>query len=250
MARQVEAARRFPDGYRMLSAQASVAGFQGQLMLLRELVAQYESEVAANTGLKGSAAVAWSNVAQVAALYGDAAAARSIAQHAIGIEHDFTTEMNSAFALAFVGDDKQARALIDAAAARPEASNEDSQRGLKALRATVRMARHEPGFLEDMPSPRDAHDMGEICLLGLANLEAGNSDAAAERFKQVVDWQEPSTSSLYALAPLYYGRALVKLERMDEARQAYQRFFDTFKLADTNLPILTAAKREFSRLTP
>jgi hypothetical protein len=31
MARQVEAARRFPDGYRIITSQASVALYQGQL---------------------------------------------------------------------------------------------------------------------------------------------------------------------------------------------------------------------------
>ena len=55
---------------------------------------------------------------------------------------------------------------------------------------------------------------------------------------------------LYALSPLYYGRALAKLGKTDESRAAYDRFFETFKNADASLPVLVAAKREYSRLKP
>jgi hypothetical protein len=51
-----------------------------------------------------------------------------------------------------------------------------------------------------------------------------------------------------ALAPLFYGRALVKLGRTDEARKGYEQFFDNWKSADPGLPILMSARLEYTKL--
>ena len=51
-----------------------------------------------------------------------------------------------------------------------------------------------------------------------------------------------------ALAPLFYGRALVKLGRTDEARKGYEQFFDNWKSADPGLPILVSARLEYTKL--
>jgi hypothetical protein len=63
-----------------------------------------------------------------------------------------------------------------------------------------------------------------------------------------MDWKRSTTSPLYAVAPLYYGRALAKLGKIDDSRKAYGRFFEHFKNADGTLPVLAAAKKEFVRL--
>jgi tetratricopeptide (TPR) repeat protein len=92
--------------------------------------------------------------------------------------------------------------------------------------------------------------MGGIFLAGVCQLETGSVDAAAARFKQIVDWKRPSTSAIYAVSPLYYGRALAKLGRIDESRAAYQKFLAAFRNADSALPIVVAAKKELARLKP
>ena len=51
-----------------------------------------------------------------------------------------------------------------------------------------------------------------------------------------------------ALVPLFYGRALVKLGRTDEARNAYKQFFDSWKTPDPELPILMSARLEYKKL--
>jgi tetratricopeptide (TPR) repeat protein len=248
MNRQLEAARRMPDRFRLLQSQISIALFQGQLMLAKELTAQYASEVTSRTGFKGSASSTWSNVAQVAALFGDAPAARAAVRTALDIDTGIATRLNSAFALAAIDDAAQARTLLDEVARSPQASPEDVQRGITVVRGIL--AWRGGAGVDAVPPPKDDTDMGGIFVVGMCNLDAGSAEVAADRFRQVMDWQRPTISALYAIAPLYYGRALTKLGRIDEARAGYDRFFTAFKNADTSLPILAAARREYGKLKP
>jgi len=53
---------------------------------------------------------------------------------------------------------------------------------------------------------------------------------------------------LHVEAPLYYGRALAKLGKIDESRKAYERFLESWKNADAGLPLLVAARKEYAAL--
>lgn len=53
---------------------------------------------------------------------------------------------------------------------------------------------------------------------------------------------------LGALARLGLARAYVLQRRTADARSAYGQFFTLWKDADVNIPILTQAKAEFSKL--
>jgi serine/threonine protein kinase/tetratricopeptide (TPR) repeat protein len=248
MTAQLDAAHRLSDGFQIIPTQVTLALFQGQLMLAKELTAQYASEVTSRTGLKGSAATLWSTVAQVAAIYLDAPAARASVRTALDIDRTVTTELNTAFALAVIGDVAQARTLAAAAAREPDAATEDAQRGLKLVNGIITW--RSGGGIDAIPPPKDDDDMGGIFTLAVCNLDSGSPEVAAQKFKQVMDWKRPTTSSLHGVAPLYYGRALAKLGRIDESRQAYDRFFERFKNADASLPVLLAAKQEYRRLKP
>src|SRR5262249_9372820 len=131
MSTHLEAARRLPDGFLIIESQVGLALFQGQLMLAKELTAQFASEMTSRTGLKASAATLWSSLARLAAIYGDRASARASTETALAIDRNVATELNSAFALAAIGDLAQARALTAAAARESGASSDDAQRGLK-----------------------------------------------------------------------------------------------------------------------
>ena len=45
------------------------------------------------------------------------------------------------------------------------------------------------------------------------------------------------------------ARAQVELGKKDEARKNYQKFFDLWKDADPDVPVLVTARDEFARLT-
>jgi eukaryotic-like serine/threonine-protein kinase len=250
MARQVEAARRFPDGFRIITSQVSRALYQGQLERAKELTAQFASESTAKTGLKGLAANMWSSVAQSAAAYGDAASARDGVRKSQDLERNVGTLLNGAFTLAVIKDVAQARKMADAARERPEASIEEVEIGLRLCDALIALRQGHRGAIDAMPVPKKDDtdgEMGLIFTIGVANLEQGNAEIAAQRFKQIIDWRTPAISALATLAPLYYGRALTKLGKTDESRKAYEQFFELMKNADANLPVLVTARMEYAR---
>jgi eukaryotic-like serine/threonine-protein kinase len=53
-----------------------------------------------------------------------------------------------------------------------------------------------------------------------------------------------------SLAKLQLGRAYAMCDEPSEARSAYQEFFELWKDADPDIPILREAKAEYARLKP
>ena len=250
MARQVEASNRFPDAFRMINPQISVASFRGQLARVHELAERFESESASKTGLKGSAAQMWCNVAQGDALMGDTGAARASARRGLTIERSINTLLNSAFAYAVIGDTAEAQRAVDEAKGLPLASSDDAQRGFRLIDAVIKMRRGDRAALDALPPPKGDNDTGDRFTAGVVNLSFGNAEAAERQFKQILDRRAPSLSMNRAQAPLYYGRALAKLGKIDESRKAYEQFLDEMKNADAGLPIVATARREYAALKP
>jgi eukaryotic-like serine/threonine-protein kinase len=56
-------------------------------------------------------------------------------------------------------------------------------------------------------------------------------------------------STLYPLSELGIGRAYAMLGRKAESRKAYEEFFELWKDADKDLPIILKARKEFQALT-
>jgi tetratricopeptide (TPR) repeat protein len=198
-------------------------------------------------GLKGAAAGSWSNLAQSAAAFGDAATARESVRKSLELERSVGTLLGGAFALVIVGDVAEGRRMADAVRQMPEASHDRVQQDLRLIDGVIAVRRGDRGAVGAMPNPKDDNDQGLIFSVGVANLEQGSAETAAQRFKQIIDRKVPSMSPLTAIAPLYYGRALAKLGKADESRNAYDQFFELWKNADAKLPILAAAKQEYAR---
>src|SRR5262245_17465821 len=248
MARQVEAARRFPDGFRIVTAQISIALYSGQLARARDLAQEYAQESVSKTGLKGSAAQVWTNGGQSAAAYGDAAVARASIKSSFDLERNLGTLLQNAYCLAILGDAAGAQTLSAEASKLPGASNEEVQRGFAFINALTRLKKNDLGGFDAMPAPKDDNETGLIYHLGVAHFEHNQLGAAAGEFKRLIDRRSKSTSPLQPLAHLYYGRTLVRMGKSAEGRTAYDQFFTLWKNADATLPILVDAKREYARL--
>ena len=226
-----------------------MAACRGQLTRARDLARQFETEASATGGLKGAATLTWSSFAQFSAQVGQAAQARAEIRHALELNRNVNTVANAAITMVLLGDLPEARRMIDEAKRDlPPTSSDEIGRAFATLDALYRLRAGDKSAVDAVPPPRDERDIGERATLGLANLELGNAEAAAARFKEILDDKRPSVSTDVALAPLYYGRALAKLGRADEARAAYERFFTNWKNADADLPLLVSAKQEYSRL--
>jgi len=88
-----------------------------------------------------------------------------------------------------------------------------------------------------------------IYVRGQAYLSAGDGKMAEAAFQKLLD--EPGKTKgvlLGALAQLGRARAYLKAGRKSEARDAYRSFFDLWKGADSDLPILHEANRELSAI--
>jgi len=249
MSRQVEAARRFTDGsVRMLSTQISLALYEGRLARAGELATLYATDVGSTLGLKGSAASVWGNVAQSAAVFGDTNTARAAIRSALDLERNIGSVLNGAIASAVFGDAQTARKLLDEVVKMPGSANDDAQRGIKFCDALIRWRQGDKAAFDALPVPTAANDTGATFMSGVVQLADGRAEAAAARFKEILDRKQLTIHPLKPLAALYYGRALVKMGRVDEGRQAYEQFFENWKKADANLPLLVDAKTEYARL--
>jgi len=246
MARQAEAIRRFPDAARLLQTQVTLACFEGRLKDARELAAKYAADVT-SAGLRGSAAATWANVSQAAAIFGDAAATRASIRASLDLNRNAATLLNNAFASAVIGDTASARALMDESLKLPGGSSEDAQQGIKLIGGVLRMRAGDKTVADEMPVAKTDSETGLLFAHGVAELDRGRPDAAAPYFKKVAD-QKFSLTSLKYVSWLYYGRALARMGRNDEGRKAYDQFFDGWKKADADLPILVAAKKEYASL--
>jgi eukaryotic-like serine/threonine-protein kinase len=249
MARQAEAARRFPDGFRFLQSETGVAMYRGQMARAREVAAQFESESISKTGLKGLAANLWGAVAQASAEFGDADRARIETRRALDLDRNINTLFNAAAAMVLVGDVTEAQKMLDAARGAVPAMSDELDRVFVFLDAVIRVRRGDRAAVDQIPPPTDPDDITRRFAIGVANLRMGSAEVAAARFKEIKDRRRPAMSTQFATAPLYYGRALAKLGRIDEARKAYEQFFENWKSADANLPIVVAAKDEYSKLS-
>jgi eukaryotic-like serine/threonine-protein kinase len=249
MSHQLEAARRFSDGsVRMLTTQLGLALYEGRLARAQELAAQYALEAGSTLGLKGSAASAWSNVAQSAAAFGDTQSARAAVRNSLNLERNLGSVLNSAIATVVSGDAQAARKLLDEAARMPGAANDDAQRGFKFADGLIRWRQGDKGAADALPVPTDASDTGATFMLGVVQLANGRAEDAAARFKQILDRKQLTIHPLKSIAALYYGRALVKMGKVEEGRQSYEQFFEEWKKADAALPVLVEAKKEYARL--
>jgi hypothetical protein len=75
-----------------------------------------------------------------------------------------------------------------------------------------------------------------------------NGKEAAAEFQKFIDHRGVALNSpLRALALLQLGRAYALQADTDRSRAKYQEFFELWRDADVDIPILTIAKSEYSK---
>jgi len=89
---------------------------------------------------------------------------------------------------------------------------------------------------------------------GQAYHALGRYQEAAGEYERIVSYRRLLTFStsmfpeLYPLAHVRLARARAMSGDAAGARQSYEKFFDLWKNADTDIPILIAARREYAKL--
>jgi serine/threonine protein kinase/tetratricopeptide (TPR) repeat protein len=86
-------------------------------------------------------------------------------------------------------------------------------------------------------------------LRGLMELRAGRGAAAAAHFQRIIDRPYiAATSPVHALAHVHQARAHVLAGDAAKAAKAYEQFFEIWKDADPDVPLLLEARAEYARL--
>jgi DNA-binding winged helix-turn-helix (wHTH) protein/Tfp pilus assembly protein PilF len=157
-----------------------------------------------------------------------------------------------AFLQASTGDTASAQRFVAASSSLTEKNTFHIYCDLPLVRAQLALQAHKPADAVQLLEPARPYQLRNFSVPNLraqAETEAGMLDAAAEDYRLILGNQGVDPiSPLYPLAHLRLARVLVLQKKTDEARQQYQAFFDAWKDADSGLPLLQAAKREFARL--
>src|SRR5262249_16471131 len=91
--------------------------------------------------------------------------------------------------------------------------------------------------------------LAPIYLRGLAYLLNGRGHEAAKEFQRVLDHRGVDPfSPFHAVAPVALARAHAMTGDVVASLQAYERFFEAWADADSDVPVMLEAREEHSRL--
>jgi tetratricopeptide (TPR) repeat protein len=121
------------------------------------------------------------------------------------------------------------------------------------LKALVALHHHDPQAAIALLAPARPYELAlpeVIDVRAKAYLMAKQGEKAQAEYQKLIDHpavEAPTMPKTY-LAHLGLARAYALEGRRDDSRKEYETFFDLWKDADTNLPILHQARSEYSQL--
>jgi eukaryotic-like serine/threonine-protein kinase len=256
MREQVDALAGKPDEHWALLWQGRAASFSGRL---REAEDFYR-RAAALTAPQSPERAAWmaEEFALRAAACGlceqvKSARAKPPAPQRINLQSYVPATAARALALALCGEAARAAALADEMARDNPQSTLARAVWLPVIRAAVELQRGHPAQAVELVSAANVHERAAMFwpayLRGQARLRLKAGAEAAAEFRKILDhrgWDV--TSPLYPLAQLGLARAAALAGDEAGSREARQKFLESWKDADSELPVLTAARKEAAGL--
>jgi predicted Zn-dependent protease len=123
---------------------------------------------------------------------------------------------------------------------------------LPRLHAALAMQRGKPLDAVTALEPALPYELADYTVLmqrAEAYLQAGQPDMAVHDYQKVlVNRGVDPVSALYPLAHLGLARAYVLGNNNVHSRNEYEKFFDSWKDADSDVPVLKQAHLEYARL--
>ncbi len=248
---QVEAMRGRRDEANLLPARTFAAGYRGRMRESAELMAQWR-RAAEQDGRLESTTESYIGLAIDEALAGwrDRALAR-VAE--LQREKRLTGEDadERLILAAIIGDRALARTAFPQAIAGVVETSDQRAADERLLRALHALADGDPEEATRLLTPVTyvPRFTPHVSTWAVAQRRLGNHQAAVE----ALEWLEESPSLVrMGVMPAYVlvelGRARVALGQGDAAREAYDRFFELWKGADQDVPLLVEAKKEYQKL--
>jgi serine/threonine protein kinase/tetratricopeptide (TPR) repeat protein len=242
-----------------LSAEADTAAFGGELRKARELSRQAVAS-AMHVEEKETAADYEAQAALREALIGNSAAGQERAAAALQLSDGRDVQFLAALALAVAGDATRGQALANGFTKRfPEDTIVQVNYLPSLLGQLAVLHRDGPKAIELLqPSARyELGTQGAAVIIALypvwvraeAYRISGEGSEAAREFQKILDHRGlVQNEPIGALAHLGLARAYALQGETAKARIAYQDFFALWRDADQDIPILIAAKSEYSKL--
>jgi eukaryotic-like serine/threonine-protein kinase len=234
-----------PEEYLSIGLQAADRNVHGQRRDSSRLY-QRAAETALRRGFRDIASEFEEADARADALSGDCKTA-----HRLG---------HPALALAMCGDAGRAEKLAaETSKIFPDGTIWNSVQ-LPEIRAAIALQRGRPAESIDLlavASPYERSYLAPVYLRGLAYLRLRKGAEAVAEFRKIVDhkganwgatWVHPYWGQYYSLSYLGMARGFAYTGETAKARKAFQDFFELWKDADPDVPILQQAKVEYAKL--
>ena len=252
MKQQIDWLTGRPDEYNAQAWQAEVAVFSGQFQKARAFN-QRAVELALGRKQNDAAAQVLAGQMQNESLFGNCDRVRELASKAFGISRDTATVQTASAAFSLCGDADQAQPLMD------EISKRFPNYTLVnivywPLNHALIAARHgDPARAVQLLEPALRYELvGNFWpqyFRGKAYLSLHKGAEAAAEFQKILGHRGwAPRSALYPLAYVGFAQAAVMNGDTAKARKAYEDFFLLWKDADSDIPILIEAKKEYEKL--
>ncbi|HSF23528.1 MAG TPA: protein kinase, partial [Blastocatellia bacterium] len=246
MRQQLEWAIGRPDEYMALDWQNGAAAFGGQWRRARDF-SRRSIDLAARDAREVAARYA-ADAALRAAVFGKGAETKAAVAQSLALESNQVSMARLALALAFCGEAHQAQWLVDELVRRFPRNTLINQLWLPLIKAALELHRNNPAqavqLLEATRRYESAAEFWPQYVRGLAYLSLKSGNEASAEFRRILDHRgEATLSALYPLARFGLARAIALTGDTEQSRKEYQCFFELWKDADTDLPILIEAKR-------
>jgi len=242
----------------ILYFESDTAASGGQFSRARELTHR-AADSALRGGQKETMAAFKAEAGVREALVGNLALARHGANEALALSKGRDVTAMSAIALALAGDPDAIRLSSDLEKRFPE-DTVVRYNSVPSIRAATALRHSEPGKAIEALAASVPYELGQtgqevafvlypVYLRGEAYVAAKQGSAAAAEFQKILDHPGlVQNEPIGALAHLGLGRAYLLAGETSKAQAAYQDFFDLWKEADPDVPILNEAKMEYAKL--
>jgi tetratricopeptide (TPR) repeat protein len=240
----------------MLSTQSDTEAYYGRLSRARDF-SRRAVDAAVRTDSKETGALWQANAALREAEFGNAATAKQRVDAALVLAPGRDVKMLAAMTLARTGDTARATAMVEQLK-KSEATNTMMKiYWLPTIKAAIDLNSNPSQAVIDLEAaapyelggPLPINGLYPVYVRGQAYLAARNGPAAAAEFQKILDHSGIVLNlPLGALAHLQLGRAYALSGDPAKARSAYQDFFNVWKDADPDVPILKEARAEYAKL--
>jgi tetratricopeptide (TPR) repeat protein len=251
---QVAAVRGRRDEVEMVLIRMFAAAYRGRFGEAGELAIEYQNRMAAlsRSPQAGQNLMALAISEGLAGLH-QQARTRASAAYDEGLLNESSLDERLVVA-AITQDAETARDLLPLALAENEKANgagpsgNERERSIQALAA---LANKQPQQAIELIEPVtfDAAHSEMVNVWSIAKLQVGDLEAAAKGLAFITSRDARgnlSTVQPFALATL--ARVELQRGRVDEAKKTYDRFFEVWKQADPEVPLLKQARDEYAKL--